>query len=126
MFVKKSEIENLKKYMAELRNELGIVATSLAELDKKFEEFEKIKEKLQSLIPREFTSTIRGFENEEDYEKFHNICSDIATRDETFKFEGNPDAKEIYLYSSDKNLLHKKSMWLMKKTNISGIKYTIR
>jgi hypothetical protein len=123
MFEKKNRFENIEAMIETLRDELGVVALKLEELEKKFNEFEKIKEKI---LPREFVSTIRGFETEEDYQKFHDICTDIAIKDDTFKFEGNREAKEIYIYLNDKDLLHKKSMWLIKKTNISNLKYTIR
>jgi len=120
MFEKKNKIEGIETELGIVKTELSVVEKRLIELEEKFREFE------QAIKPREYVSTIRGFETEEDYQKFHDICTDIAIKDESFKFEGNREAREIYVYLSDKDLLHKKSMWLIKKTNISNLKYTIR
>jgi hypothetical protein len=116
------EKDNVKKEMEDLRRTIADMEIRFSELEKKFAEIEKIKE----AMPKEFCSTIKGFENDEDYQKLHSICTDIATKDESFKFDGNSEAREIYIYSFDKDKLHKRSMWLVKKTGIENLIYTIR
>jgi hypothetical protein len=118
--------EKKNKFDEEI-NKLWANAFKLAEkIDELEKKLNKMEESFKAKEEREYVSTIKGFETGEDYQKFHDICTDIAIKDETFKFEGNREAKEITVYSSDKDLLHKKSMWLIKKTNISSLKYTIR
>lgn len=115
MFEKKKD-DDLKI----IKQKIDVIGEALSELIK---DMKTIKE---LIIPKTFTSTIKGFEVPEDYEKLKLICSDLTMKDETFKFEANDDDKEIYIYLEDKDQLHKKSMWLIKRTGIEGIKYTIK
>jgi hypothetical protein len=72
-----------------------------------------------------FVSRIFGFEGDEDFDKLVNICSNIATKDQNFVFDYNRDSKEIFIYGDDKDSLHKRAMWLVKKTEIKGLKYSL-
>jgi len=117
MFEKKNKDEEMKKLWALVQ----LLQEQLNRIEERLNKLELVMAK-----ERTYTSTIKGFNTEEDYQKFHDICSEIAIKDETFKFEGNREAKEIYIYLDDKDKLHKRSMWFIKKTNISNLKYTIR
>ena len=93
---------------------------------------EEIRDRIDLLIryfipkAESYSSIIMGFESEEDLEKFANICSDIALRDEGFRFDVNREMKEVCVTDDNKDKLHKRSMWLVKKTNISNIYYKIK
>jgi hypothetical protein len=112
-------------------NKLWANAIKLGEkIDELEEKLNKLKESLKAkeekMEEKTFKSTISGFITPEDYKKMEGICYDIADKDKTFEFEANSDIEEIYVYSPDKDQLHKKCMWLIKKTNIEELKYTIR
>lgn len=101
----------------DLEKKIEIIGQGVAELIKDVKE---IKEQLK----KKFVSEIFGFKNEEDFNKFLKICNDIAKKDSEFKY-GKGELK-IYLFSHDKDELHKKSMWLIKKTGIDGLYYSVR
>jgi hypothetical protein len=108
----------------------------LLSLEKKYEEMQRklndLEKKLNAMetkfAPTEakLVSKITGFGGEEEYEKMKNICEDISLKDESFRFRGNKESMEIFLESGDRDSLHKKSMWLIKKTGIKNLRYEVR
>jgi len=105
--------------MKEIEEKIDKIGEALAML------IEDVKNLKEALSEKEFCSTITGFESEEDFEKFRNILSDIGLKDESVKWAANHEEKEVYLYSKSKDELHKKSLWLIHKTGIKGLKYKI-
>ncbi|MCS7106237.1 MAG: hypothetical protein NZ942_02895 [Candidatus Aenigmarchaeota archaeon] len=101
----------------DLKEKIEYIGMAVAELIK---EVKEIKEQLR----KKYVSEIFGFKDEESFSKFLKICDDIAKKDESFKFESGE--MRIFLYSYDKDELHKKSMWLIKNTGIDGIYYSVR
>jgi len=115
MFGKDKRTEKIGEAVAILIKDVEDIKKRVAELEAKN-------------TPRgsgEFVSVISGFGSEEDFDKFKHICTEIASKDGSFKFSINTLNKETYLQSSNRDELHKKSMWLIKKTGIENLKYTI-
>jgi hypothetical protein len=104
------------------------------EFIKKFEEakflidalIDSVIKPLKEIEEKKFYSTIAGFESENDLEKFSNICSDIALKDESFHFDVNRDMMEVEISDINKDKLHKRSLWLVKKTGIPNIYYKVK
>jgi uncharacterized protein YoxC len=70
-------------------------------------------------------ATIEGFQTQEAYDKLKKICEDITIKDETFRFEADDDNLEITIKSENKDDLHRRCMWLVKKTDIQNLKYNV-
>lgn len=74
----------------------------------------------------EWVSIVSGFETESDFKKFVDIISEIGLRDETIKFVSSPEKMKVYILLDDFNQLHKKSLWMISKTDVQGLKYSVR
>jgi hypothetical protein len=74
---------------------------------------------------KRFTATIMGFLNTEDFEKVSNILGDIACKD-SIQYERDTEAMEIHIFDDDKDRLHKRAMWLVKKTDTPNIYYKVK
>jgi hypothetical protein len=104
----------------------AMIISDLNKLEKRVTDLEnKFEKKNQKEKPKETVGVIRGFEKDQDFEKLMNICSDIADKDDTFQYDSNRESREIYFKGKDNDQLHKRGMWLIKKTGIEGLKYTL-
>jgi hypothetical protein len=118
MFGKDDKIEKIAEAMSYVIEDVGRIEARVIELEKTVFSKSEGEKRLQS--------TIKGFENDDDFDRVYNICAEISGGDETFKFDGDRDSREIFIYSENKDELHKKSLWLVFKTGVKGLKYTIR
>ena len=129
MFGKDKKKENM---YVDLGQDLIGLGDRIVKLEEKVKELElrldrrKEEPDTRKPIKGEFVSVITGFTSDLDFDHFRNICSDIATKDETFNFDTNEETKEVEIYHNDKDELHKKSLWLINRTEISGLKYAVR
>jgi hypothetical protein len=74
----------------------------------------------------EFTSTISGFESDEDFDKLNGILNAITEKDDSFTFDSDKEKMEVYLHCATKDEAMKKSMWLWSKTGIENIKFNVK
>jgi phage shock protein A len=118
-----ANVDELWRAVEELRIAVAELRSAIEELKKQASSSSKTNEVRQS--SSRFISTIYGFQNSEDFEKMVKVLEDIALRDETLIWSGNADAREIVLYSTDKDALHKKSMWFVKKVGIANLSYRV-
>jgi len=120
--MKEENIETIGKAVAKLIGEMKELQIKVDSLTKTLSVMVgKQKEE------KTFRATFTGFENFEDFDKFMNICSNIAVRDETFNYEINRTANEISIFTKGQNEIHKKAMWLISKTGIrkNNLKYKV-
>jgi hypothetical protein len=109
---------------------IDIRLSQIDNLNKQFESFKKDFDELEKRVKeldertKPMSAIITGL-TEETFQKLLNICSDISAKDETFVFDGNREALEVYIYGKDKDILHKRAMWLIKKTGIDGLRYRV-
>lgn len=66
-------------------------------------------------------SKIYNFKDEEHLNDIANMMKAISSKDSTFNFEVDKENKIIRLFGSDKNILHKRSMWIINKLDNIGI-----
>jgi len=109
-------VGKLEESVVELEKKVEIIGQAVSELIK---EREKVKEK-----EKKYEAVIYGFRTPEDYENFLKICESISEKDMGFEFEEK--GKAIVILSNDKDELHKKSLWLVKKTGLSDLKYIVK
>jgi hypothetical protein len=117
----KKDIGILKEEIKALSEEMKKVETGMKEIGDYLDVHKEWIEGKEF----EFKSRIYGFENIEDFQKLSGICSEIANKDSEFHFSLDLDSQEIVLSSNDKNALHKKSLWLINKTEIQNLKYKV-
>jgi len=111
----------IKKYN-ELVKRIGKLELAIQEIAK---EVEMLKNKISTVVGTKHYSMIFGFKSQEDFEKMVNVCIDIAKKDSTFVFSADPVNIAVYLFGIDADDLHKKSMWLINKVGIEGLKYKV-
>ena len=107
-------VNELEKALVELEKKVEVIGQAVSELIK---ERKEKKEKA-------YESVIYGFKTFEDYENFVRICREIMEKDMSFDFEER--GKTIAIFSDNKDELHKRSLWLVKKTGIEDLKYTVK
>jgi hypothetical protein len=128
--------EKQKIFEKEMEGRMQFIITAFQKQSERMDGLESRIEIMETILknelkdkgaepPKAYRATISGFSTGEDYEHLHKICEEISGKDMTFMFAGNPDALEIEIFSSDKDKLHQKAMWLIKKTNIEGLKYKV-
>jgi hypothetical protein len=127
MFNKKDDV---KEAFDEIKVEIARIKGRLEYLElmmKKRNDGDSISELSHqySRDPKKYLAIIKGFESDENFETLRAICETIAVKDETFIFESDSSSKEIAIKGSDKNELHKRALWLIKRTQLPSLKYDI-
>jgi hypothetical protein len=111
----KKEMKELEERIVKIENDLKLMQDNI---------YDKLIKIEKAIEPKQFKAIFKLF-SDEDFEKLNGICSEIASKDESFIYDANYDDKEIILFSEDKDQLHKKSMWLVNKTGIQDLKYKV-
>lgn len=118
----------MEEDLIEAFKEIEQIKERLKDLEEVVKELIRILESKEPTKPSEPKKMLRaeiyGFANEADKEKFIKICKDIAAKDETFNFKITE--RNITIYGDDKENLHKRGMWLVKRTGLEGLKYSVK
>jgi hypothetical protein len=100
--------------------------TALVDLDERLKRFERATPTTEDAKKiKDFRARIFNFPDVEAYTKFKNICKGISLKDETFKYYTDDKNIEVLITSNNKDDLHKRGTWLVKKTEITGLKYSV-
>lgn len=104
-------------------DELLAIREELNHLKEKMNRLEELFQGKKQAYPTK--STISGFTDGDSLERLHRICLEIASKDASFKSDMDTSSMTITLYGDNKDVLHRRSMWLINKTGVQGLKYKI-